>query len=177
MQNRKWQRKYCEKGKLQVRKEKSVNTFMHVQVHYILVGRQPAAHRWRKEKERVGAHTCVHFSISFQRWLCASCSSSTAIHRRRYVRWNGSLWSSYSLLLHMWRIWKRRRRSYGHRRLPLSTSSFISLFLIFDVIFFLSLLFFLRSSEVRPLRQMKNELSRTIEFMCFCVICVFASIA
>lgn len=51
------QRKYCEKGKLQVQKEKSFNTFMHVQVHYILVDRQLCQSRtshWRmREKERV----------------------------------------------------------------------------------------------------------------------------
>lgn len=152
---------------------------MHVQVHYILVGRQPAAHRWRKEKERVGAHTftCVHFSISFQRWLCA------AIHRRRCcVHWNGSLWSSYSLLLHMWSVWKRRRRSYGHRRLPLSTSSFISLFFFsyfWCIFIFLSLFFlfftFVRSSTSSADEEWTEQNDRIHVFLrhlCVCLDCI-----
>lgn len=110
VQNRKWQRKYCEKGKLQVQKEKSFNTFMHVQVHYISVDRQPAAlqphsqqrERKKEKKERVRAraepnNSCVivcRFYISFEQrrsflWLFAArAHTHTAIYRRCYsLKW------------------------------------------------------------------------------------------
>lgn len=152
--------------------------------------RERKSERRAVARDQVCASLCLCiFSISF----FASTTTNVPLVLRTpqfivvAIHWNGSLWSSYLLLLQMWRIRKTTTNNFDedvgcvpttihHNPRRLSISSFISLFLVL-------LWFFLSAVDGRPfdlfkLLQMKNEplYDRIHMFLRHLSVCVHRSV-
>lgn len=152
----KWQRNDCEKGKLQDRKEKSLNTYIHARSSTLHFGRPstnqsvaPACKETETETRDGERAVCV-FAFLFNDgdvlvfWLlllfCVWFSVPLGLGAHHIlssvaIQWNGSLWFRYlAFASNVARIWKRRWRWLPHLATlydhmpPLSTCSFICYF-------------------------------------------------